>query len=483
MTLLEMDALSLSKKISSREISSSYAVQTYMDHLNAINPVLNCLVEDRFEEALAEAKRADYMLTTGEASGRLFGVPISVKECFHVENMTTTGGLGYRAGSKEKKDAEVIRRLRAEGAIILGKTNTPALCFCQETDNKHYGRTNNPWDITRTSGGSSGGEGSLIAAGGAAVGLGADIGGSIRFPAHFNGIVGFKSGNRQVSQDGNFPYVDKPEQERMLGIGAMSKSVQDARLINQIIANEPPPERNLSDFKLVYPLPHHRFPINRETFQLISSIREAFDGELAEEQANPPFFEEAALMWQQMMSIDGGADMVKLMSDNEKASPIGEFVKEKFFRSSDVHSYLSWALIGTRLFKPTPKQIKNIHASLKRGDDILEDYLDDRILIMPVYHSPAPLHGELYQELFSIRKTFLHYMPYIAYANVWGLPSLTVPMGTSKEGLPIGVQLVSRVGNEEALFQLGEELEERVGGYSRCAEHDYKTEQTEAELV
>ena len=483
MTLLEMDALSLSKKISRREISSSHAVRTYIDHLNAINPILNCLVEDRFEEALEEAKRADYTLATEEANGRLFGVPISVKECFHVENMTTTGGLGYRAGSREKKDAEVIRRLRAEGAIILGKTNTPALCFCQETDNKHYGRTNNPWDIRRTSGGSSGGEGSLIAAGGAAVGLGADIGGSIRFPAHFNGIVGFKSGNRQVSQEGNFPYVDKPEQERMLGIGAMSKSVQDARLINQIIANDSPPERHLSDFTLVYPLPHHRFPINRETFQLISSIRDAFDGELAEEQANPPFFEEAALMWQQMMAIDGGADMVKLMSDNEKASPIGEFVKEKFFRNSDVHPYLSWALIGTRLFKPTPKQIKNIHASLKRGDDILEDYLDERILIMPVYHSPAPLHGELYQELFSIRKTFLHYMPYIAYANVWGLPSLTVPMGTSKDGLPIGVQLVSRVGNEEALFQLGEQLEERVGGYSRCAKHDHKTEQTTAEYV
>ncbi|MFP3472084.1 amidase family protein, partial [Micrococcus sp. SIMBA_144] len=85
---------------------------------------------------------------------------------------------------------------------------------------------------------------------------GADIGGSIRFPSHFNGIVGFKSGNRQVSQEGNFPYIDKPEQERMLGIGAMSKSVQDARLINEIIAHEPPSARNLDDFKLVYPVPH-----------------------------------------------------------------------------------------------------------------------------------------------------------------------------------------------------------------------------------
>ena len=483
MKLVEMDALSLSKKISNREISSYHAVKTYIDHLKTINPVLNCLVENRFEPALEEARKADYTLTTEEARGRLFGVPISVKECFHVENMTTTGGLSYRAGSREQKDAEVVRRLRAEGAIVLGKTNTPALCFCQETDNKHYGRTNNPWDITRTAGGSSGGEGSLIASGGAAVGIGADIGGSIRFPAHFNGVVGFKSGDRQVSQEGNFPYVDKPEQERMLGIGAMSKSVQDARLINQIIANEQPPNRRLSDFKIVYPLPHHRFPINRETYQLITSIRDTFDGELAEEQANPPFFNEAALMWQQMMSIDGGADMAKLMVDHDRASPFGEFMKEKFFRNSDVHPYLSWALIGARLFKPTQKQVKQIHDALKRGDDILEDYLDDRILLMPVYHSPAPVHGQLYQELFSIRKTFLHYMPNVAYANVWGLPSLVVPVGTSRDGLPIGVQLVSRVGNEEALFQFGEQLEKRVGGYNRCTAHDEAVEQAEAELV
>ena len=175
--------------------------------------------------------------------------------------------------------------------------------------------------------------------------------------------------------------------------------------------------------------------------------------------------------------------MAKLMSDNEKASPFGEYMKEKLFRSSDVHPYLSWALIGTRLFKPNQKQIKQLHASLKRGDEMLDDYLDDRILILPVYHSPAPHHGELYQELFSIRKTFLTYMPYIAYANVWGLPSLTIPIGTSKEGLPIGVQLVSRVGHEEALFQLGEQIEQRIGGYQRCVHHDAKNEEVEAELV
>lgn len=485
MSLLDLDAVSLSKKIASREVSSSHAVKTYIDHLNAINPALNCLVEDRFDAALEEAKRADYTLATKKAEGRLFGVPISVKECFHVEDMYTTGGLSYRSIHREKEDAEVIKRLKAEGAIILGKTNTPQLCFCQETDNKHYGRTNNPWDVSRTAGGSSGGEASLIAAGGAAVGVGADIGGSIRFPAHFNGVVGFKSGNRQVPHEGIFPPIHIREQERMLGIGALAKSVQDARLINSIVSDYKPEKAELNEYKLVFPIPHHRIPINRETFQLITSIRDAFDGELDYEQDKPPFFNEAAQLWQQIMSIDGGADLVKHMSENGSATPIGEFMKEKFLKNSSVHSYLSWALVATRLFKPNQKQTDNIYAMLSRGDDLLQEYLDRRILVMPVYHTPAPPHGELYQELFSIRRTFLNYMPYVAYANLWALPSLVVPVGTSKEdGLPIGVQLVSRTGNEEALFQLGEKLEERFEGYKRCKTHDqHSNAEAEAELV
>ncbi|WP_377887290.1 amidase [Alkalihalobacillus sp. R86527] len=485
MSLLDLDAVSLSKKIASREVSSSHVVKTFIDHLNAINPTLNCLVEDRFDAAIEEAKLADYTLATKKAEGRLFGVPISVKECFHVEGMYTTGGLSYRSTHREQEDAQVIKRLKAEGAIILGKTNTPQLCFCQETDNKHYGRTNNPWDVSRTAGGSSGGEASLIAAGGAAVGIGSDIGGSIRIPAHFNGVVGFKSGDRQVPHEGTFPYIQIREQERMLGIGALSKSVQDARLINQIISDQKPEKVSLSEFKLVFPIPHHRIPINRETFQLVSSIRDFFSDDLDTEQDKPPFFNDAAQLWQQIMSIDGGASLTKLMSEDGSAVPIAEYMKEKFFKSSSVHSYLSWALVGAKLFKPNRKQTDNIYAMITRGDDLIGDYLDRRILVMPVYHTPAPPHGELYQEIFSIRRTFLNYMPYVAYANLWALPSLVIPIGTSKEeGMPIGVQLVSRTGNEEALFQLGEKIEEKFGGYKRCETYDQRsTEEAEAELV
>ena len=171
-----------------------------------------------------------------------------MKESFDVAGMQTTGGLLARKGFVQEHDAEVVRKLKAEGAIIIGKTNTPELCFCQETDNKLYGRTNNPWNMERTAGGSSGGEGAAIAIGAAAAGLGSDIGGSIRFPSHFNGVIGFKSGKGQVSQAGSFPFVEDAWQQRMLGIGPMTKSVRDAKLIYSIIADHPMEKRDLNRF-------------------------------------------------------------------------------------------------------------------------------------------------------------------------------------------------------------------------------------------
>ena len=194
-SLLDMDATRMAKQIASGQLSSVEATKVYMAHLNHINPNINCVVEDRFSEALKEAAFADQQLKAGEAKGRLFGVPFSMKESFHVEGMKITGGLVHRNEIIANEDADVVAMLKAEGAIIIGKTNTPALCFCQESDNKLYGRTNNPWNIDKTAGGSSGGEGALMAVGGAAAGIGADIGGSIRFPSHFNGVIGFKSGN------------------------------------------------------------------------------------------------------------------------------------------------------------------------------------------------------------------------------------------------------------------------------------------------
>ncbi|MCF6409340.1 amidase [Pseudalkalibacillus salsuginis] len=471
MTILDMDASEIAARIKEGKITSELAVETYIKHIEAINPKLNCMTEDRFDASRKEARQSDVLLKEGHANGKLFGVPVSIKESFNVEGMKTTGGLVHRKDFVAKDDAEVVRLLKKEGAIVLGKTNTPSLCFYQETENPVYGRTNNPWDLEATAGGSSGGEGSLMGAGGAAVGLGADIGGSIRFPCHFNGVVGFKSGNDQVSQEGNYPYVEFEEQKRMLGIGAMGKSVRDTRLINSIISIKQPITVDLSSFELVVPQ-FYSCPLGVQTGRLVRTIKEDFEQDFSIQLDEPPFFNESSLIWQQLMSLDGAKALRKhLMVNDKQPSVYVEFLKSKYSRS-DIHTFLSWAMIGARLFRPSGKRLKTLREILRKGDDRLQTYLDHRLIVIPVYHSPAPPHGQLYKELFSFSKTFLRYMPYIAYGNTWGLPSLTVPVGETSKGLPISVQVMSRVGNEAALFEFGELLENKYRGYRRCDQHD-----------
>ena len=465
-TILDADATTLGEMIRKKETTSTEATTIYIEHIKKMNPTINSLVEERFSVALVEAENADRQILNNQASGELFGVPMSMKESFHVEGMKTTGGLVHRKDAIQMEDAEVVRKLKEAGAILLGKTNTPELCFCQETDNKLHGRTNNPRDLERTVGGSSGGEAAMIAIGGAAAGLGSDIGGSIRFPSHFNGVIGFKSGRGQVSANGSYPGEEDELQSRMLGIGPITKSVQDAKLIYNIIAKKKAAEKVIDQFTINI-LPTIDYPLSSETVSLLKSTEHLLSGQFSVERNVPPFFKESASLWQEIMSINGAKMMRKEAFSGKSVSPMRSYVTEILSGKAENHRYLSWALIGASLFKPNQKRVKEIRDFIVDGDKTLEDYLTERILMFPVYHSAAPKHGVVYKEIFSIRKTFKKYMPYVAYANVWGLPSLTIPIGEDQDGLPIGIQLMSKNGNEDALFQLGLQIEGKSAAYKR----------------
>lgn len=469
-TILDMDATSLAATVKHHERTSSEIVKTYIDHQRRVNPAINAVVEERHEKALDEARQKDEARNQPN-DGPLYGVPISVKEAFHVTGMKTTGGLMHRKHLISRKDAEVVSRLKKAGAIILGKTNTPMLCFCQETDNKLYGRTNNPWDLSRTSGGSSGGEGALLGTGGAAAGIGSDIGGSIRFPSHFNGVIGFKPGRHQVSDQGHFPGFDHPLQKRMSGIGPMGKSVRDIECLYQIMANKRPEKQAINDF-IVDILPADTgFPLSARTKQALDQIEEVLKQELTVRRAVPPYFNDSAQLWQEIMSIDGG-EAIRALAFNGRPNVLSSYVKEKLSRKTAVHPYLSWALIGAKVFKPSSQRLKEIEATVEQGDDVLSAYLPNRLLIFPVYHTGALEHGKVYRDIFSVRKTFLQYMPFVAYANVWGLPSLTVPVGEDENGMPIGIQIMSINGNEDAIFRIGKILENHLRGFVRCSQYD-----------
>ena len=289
---LDLDASELARMIASKEITSREVTESYINHIKKVNPSLNFLVEDRFMVALKEADEADRQLMENKIQGKLYGVPISMKESFHVDGMKTTGGLLNRRDAIQNSDAELVKKLKDEGAIIVGKTNTPELCFCQETDNKLYGRTNNARDTSRTAGGSSGGEGVMISVGGAAAGIGSDIGGSIRFPSHFNGVIGFKSGNRQVSSVGSYPPESHLLQSRMLGIGPITKSVRDAKLLYNIIADKEAKVKEIKEFKINV-LSKTDYPLSTPTAKLMDSISSLLKDEFNSERTIPPFFKES----------------------------------------------------------------------------------------------------------------------------------------------------------------------------------------------
>jgi fatty acid amide hydrolase len=190
--LIGLSASEMARQIAAGSLSSAELVAAHVRRIEAVNPALNAVVVRRFEEALAEAVAADQARARGEPLGPLHGVPVTIKECFHVAGTPATEGVSRYAGEIHSADNPLVRRLRRAGAIVLGKTNVPQLMLMHETDNPLYGRTQNPWDLERTPGGSSGGEAAIIAAGGSPLGLGNDLGGSIRVPAHACGICGIK---------------------------------------------------------------------------------------------------------------------------------------------------------------------------------------------------------------------------------------------------------------------------------------------------
>jgi amidase len=211
-------AASLAEAIRQKRVSSSELTQAYLERIERVNPSLNAVVM-LDDTAMEQARAADSGLAKGEDVGPLHGVPITLKDSHDTVGVVTTGGTLGRADFVPDRDSTVAARLRAAGVVLLGKTNTPELTMGMETDNLVYGRTNNPYDTTRTSGGSSGGGAAIVAAGGSAFDIGSDTGGSIRFPGHCCGVAGIKPTSGRVPRTGHIiPYGmgirDSPNTDR-----------------------------------------------------------------------------------------------------------------------------------------------------------------------------------------------------------------------------------------------------------------------------
>lgn len=235
--LPSLSAAELAVMVKAGEVSAREVTMAHIERIEEVDGRLNAVVVKLYDEALAAADEADAKRRRGEELGPLHGVPVTIKECHDVAGTCTSLGLPSRIHHRAREDAPSVARLRKAGAIILGKTNVPQLLLYYETDNPVYGCTNNPWDLGRSPGGSSGGEGAILAAGGSALGLGSDVGGSIRIPAHFCGIHGLKPTSRRLSGKGSGGQVLIPGMEAILDQkGPMARHVADLRTAMEVLA-------------------------------------------------------------------------------------------------------------------------------------------------------------------------------------------------------------------------------------------------------
>src|ERR1700733_13155181 len=233
--IITKSASELASAIRSKKLTSKAIVEAHLEQIAKVNPKLNAIVQLTADSARKEADEADAALARGETKGPLHGVPVTIKDTLETAGVICTGGTKGRANYVPSTDATAVARLRAAGAIILGKTNVPELAGALETDNLVYGRTNNPYDLSRTPGGSSGGEVAIIAACGSPLGLGTDAGGSIRIPAHFCGLAAIKPTSGRVPRTGQFP-MPMGARNAVFHVSLIARRVEDLALALPIIA-------------------------------------------------------------------------------------------------------------------------------------------------------------------------------------------------------------------------------------------------------
>ncbi len=457
--IIELSACEMAAGIRAREFSSLELIDAHLAQIERLNPILNAYVQLRADEAREEARHADSLLASGDELGPLQGVPISIKSSIDVAGLRCEAGSRLRKGNVPSSDATLVARLKGAGAIVLGVTNAPEFLMAWETDNVLYGRTNNPWDLTRTAGGSSGGESAAIAACMSAAGVGSDGGGSIRVPAHYTGICGLKPTPGRVPSTGHFPPGEGGFS--WLGVvGPMARAVEDLHALLGVMAGEDFADPTSAPVPLVEietnELRHTRVglmvedpahPVTPETRRAVEAAAAALrEAGMVVEPFCPPMLDRVHRLW-----VDVFVRMIALafhpmVKGNEaELSPI--FCEYMEFAAS-----------------LPPLTADEILKLLAERDIVRAHFLKATerypILLMPVAPGPAFRHGEIGWLAANHSATFVESFAYTQWFNLLGCPAATVPVSRSNEGLPIGVQIAGRPFGDELVLAVAHLIED-----------------------
>jgi amidase len=470
-------ARDLAAALAARQVSALELTNQAIARIEALDGKLNAVVVRDFDNARETAKEVDAALARGERKA-LLGVPMTVKEAFNVAGLPTTWGLPAAKGRLVADDAATVERLKAAGAIILGKTNVPLMLADWQSFNEIYGQTNNPWDVTRTPGGSSGGAAAALAAGFVPLELGSDIGGSLRVPAHFCGVFAHKPTHALIPLRGQTPpgAPALPVEPDLAVVGPMARSADDLALALDVMAGPdgpmatayklalpPPRHESLKDFRVLVIDQHPLLPTGNAVHAQIERLAENL-----------------------------GKAGVKVARQSRLMPDLGNIAKTYFS--------LLYSFLGADVPAPVYANLQKTAAAVADGADDLDarsvrglvlshrDWVrEDRmrsglaarfralfaewdVVVCPVAATPTFPHDHSNSQIRRIdidgtSYRYSHLPVWVGIATLLGLPATAVPLGRTPEGLPVGAQIVGPYLEDRTTIAFAGLIEREFGGF------------------
>ncbi len=469
-----LPAIDLATMIKDRKISPSELLAIYSARIEKYNPALNAIVQFDSERAQETARAADDIITRGEETPPLFGLPCTIKDSFEVSGMISTGGMPNLKDHIPARDADVVARVRKAGANIIGKTNVPFASGDLQSFNKIYGTTNNPYDLARTPGGSSGGPAAAVAAGMTAFETGSDIGGSIRLPAHFCGLYGHKSSYGIVPMRGHLPplpgYLAPTD---ISVVGPLARSARDLPFLLGNIAGATNPAWQLKlpvartndpkNLRVAVWLDEPFTDVDAESAALIEAAANALSqaGAQVDFEARPAFtmqevFVNYALVLYAIVASNFSTSMRAAMIEAAKSSDPEDISHPTLQARSAALNYADWLDLNQERAR-----LQDKWATFFQSYDAV---------LCPVAPGPAFAHdhqgiSKRRLEINGVKRPYLDIVHWAGLASGSYLPASVAPVGQTKNGLPVGVQIIGPWLEDHTPMAVAAMLEDLVGGF------------------
>ena len=475
--LTHRSGLELARAIRTGEITSREIVEAHVGRLKEVQPRINALAADRFDAALEEADAADRRVAEAsdpDALPPLLGVPCTIKESIALKGMPNCAGLLARRDHRATQTAPSAARLLEAGAIPMGVTNVSEMTMWIESQNFVYGRTSNAYDPRRVAGGSSGGEGAAVGSGGSPIGLGTDIGGSIRLPAFFNGVFAHKCSAWVVPNNGHFPPADGAI-SRMLSLGPLARRAEDLMPVLRIVAGPDPGDPDTRQVELGDPadvslqgMPvviaeeASYVPVRRELREARDRAAEALaDAGMRVRRVPLRSMRRAVECYLTALRAGATRSFRELLQEEvgETAKLGLRHVAPGALRRRGPHTWPTVLLLATEsLAARTPERhTRRVLAAGKAMAEEVEAVLEGGVMLHPPHPRVAPKHGRTVGRPWIISTT--------AVFNLLGLPVTQVPLGLNPAGVPLGVQVVGGMDDDHVTIAAALELERRFGGW------------------